>query len=98
MRGSTLPAIVGLTLLLFPTVARGKEKLPPGVEQIIERGVIAPVLEPEFVSATEAKIADDAWVLGVVVEGQARAYSLNLLNRYEIVNDRVGERSFAAVW
>ncbi len=71
---------------------------PPGVEQLLPRGEIAAVFEPQFVSASEADISDDAWVLGVSVDGQARAYSLNLLNDHEIVNDRIGEKSFAAVW
>jgi hypothetical protein len=42
--------------------------------------------------------SDDAWILGVEIDGEARAYSLNLLNSHEVVNDRIGERSFAAVW
>jgi len=34
-----------------------------------------------------------------VVEGQARAYSLNLLNRHEVVNDRAADgTAFAVVW
>ncbi len=74
------------------------EELPEGVEQILPRGKIAAVFDPEFVPAAEAKIAKDAWVLGVVIDGQARAYSLNLLNRHEIVNDRIGDTAFAAVW
>ena len=74
------------------------EELPEGVEQILERGKIAAIFNPEFVSAGEAEIADDAWVLGVEIDGQARAYSLNLLNRHEVVNDKIGEHSFAAVW
>lgn len=81
------------------SVATGtQEMLPAGVEQIIPRGQIAAVFEPQFVSATEAEIADDAWVLGVMIEGQAKAYSLNLLNRHEVVNDQSGETAFAAVW
>lgn len=71
---------------------------PPGVEQLLPRGRIAAVFEPRFVPASEAEIDDDAWVLGVALDGQARAYSLNLLNAHEVVNDRIGERSFAAVW
>lgn len=67
-------------------------------EQLLPRGQIAPITEPEFVSADDAEIADDSWVLGVVVEGRARAYSLNLLNAHEVVNDRVGDTAFAAVW
>jgi len=34
----------------------------------------------------------------VEIDGQARAYSLNLLNRHEVVNDQIGGKSFAAVW
>lgn len=75
-----------------------QEPLPPGVEQLLPRGRIAAVLEPVFVSAREAEISDDAWVLGVVIEDQPKAYSLNLLNRHEVVNDRSGETKFAAVW
>ena len=78
--------------------AAEEELLPPGVEQLLPRGQIAAVFEPQFVPASEAKISDDAWVLGVVVEGQAKAYSLNLLNRHEVVNDQSGDTAFAAVW
>jgi hypothetical protein len=85
-------------LLLFLTGSAVADELPEGVEQILPRGQIAAVFEPEFVSADEAEISDDAWVLGVVVEGVAKAYSLNLLNRHEVVNDRSGGTAFAAVW
>lgn len=74
------------------------DELPAGVEQIVPRGAIPAVFEPEFVSAQEAGIPDDAWILGVAIGGEARAYSLNLLNGYEIVNDQVGGRPIAAVW
>lgn len=74
------------------------EELPPGVEQILPRGGIPAIFDPTFVTAESAEIADDAWILGVEVDGEARAYSLNLLNHHEVVNDKIGERSFAAVW
>jgi hypothetical protein len=37
-------------------------------------------------------------VLGVVIDGQARAFSLNLLNHHEVVNDQIGQTPYAAVW
>lgn len=77
---------------------RGEDEPPPGVQQILPRGGIPAVFDPQFVPATEASIPDDAWVLGVVVEGTPKAYSLNLLNRHEVVNDRSGNTDFAAVW
>ncbi len=92
-------------LLLLPGIgtsaaigAARAEELPPGVEQILPRGAIAAVVEPRFVTAGEAEIPDDAWVLGVTMGGEARAYSLNLLNEHEVVNDRIGDQPFAAVW
>ncbi len=48
--------------------------------------------------AKDADISDNSWVLGIVINGQARAYSLNLLNQHEIVNDVIDTTAFAAVW
>lgn len=67
-------------------------------EQIIPRGRIAAITEPMYVPADVAEISDDSWVLGVFIDGEARAYSLNLLNSHEIVNDKIGTTAFAAVW
>ena len=76
----------------------GGDVTPPGVEQILPRGRLAAVFEPTFVNAEKAAIPDDAWVMGVVIDGNARAYDLNLLNAHEVVNDRIGDTAFAAVW
>lgn len=94
-----LALCVGLLQISAATiVAATDDEPPPGVEQILPRGRIAAVFEPSFVSATEAEIPDEAWVLGVVINGEAKAYSLNLLNRHEVVNDRFGDLPVAAVW
>ncbi len=99
MRRSLLICLLSAARMLSPSSsALAAEKLPPGVEQVLPRGDIAAVFAPRYVSADEAAILDDAWILGVVIDGQARAYSLNLLNRHEVVNDRIGGTAFAAVW
>ena len=67
-------------------------------KQIIPRGRIAAITEPKFVTANKADINDDSWVLGVVLDGVSKAYSLSLLNSHEVVNDQVGDTEFAAVW
>ena len=67
-------------------------------KQLLPRGGIPAIVNPVYVSAKEASIDDDTWVLGVIIDDQARAYSLNLLNNHEIVNDKIGTTSFAAVW
>ena len=89
---------MGLIEALAAPVATQKKDLPDGFEQILPRGGIAAINDPTYVSAEEAQIAQESWVLGIVVEGKALAYSLRLLNSHEIVNDRVGDTNFAAVW
>lgn len=95
----TLKAVAGASVVALAwALAAAAEDVPKGYQQIVPRGRIPAVHAPRFVPAAKARIPDEAWVLGVVVEGQARAYSLNLLNRHEIVNDRAGATAFAAVW
>ncbi len=100
MRRITFSGLIMGTLVLSASsvIAESPIDLPSEFKQIIPRGQIASIDTPEFVSAAEAEISDDAWVLGVAIGGEARAYSLNLLNRHEIVNDRLGDHAFAAVW
>jgi hypothetical protein len=61
---------------------------------------IPSIQEPRFV---EPEIADDTYdpeelVLGVEITGDARAYSVPLLSRHEIVNDVVGGKPIAVTW
>lgn len=104
MRQWMMGAACGLALgLAVSSVLAAEDEAPTdappeGVQQILPRGGIPAVFEPTFVTADEADIDDDAWVLGVVIDGHARAYSLNLLNHHEVVNDNVGDHPFAAVW
>lgn len=54
---------------------------------------------PQWVSAAEADfMADEEAVVGVVHQGQAKAYSLWHLDRHEIVNDWFGEVPVAVTW
>ena len=86
-------------LLAAAALVTAAEDTPPeGVEQLLPRGRLAAIFEPVYVAAAQAEIPDDAWVLGVLIDGEARAYDLNLLNRHEVVNDTIGGTAFAAVW
>jgi hypothetical protein len=67
-------------------------------KQILPRGEIAAITNPTYLPADQAQIDKNAWVLGVIINGQKRAYSLNLLNYHEVVNDKIGELAFATVW
>jgi hypothetical protein len=60
------------------------------------------IVDAPFISVEQVKdqVDDTELVLGVVVEGQARAYPINMLTgpSREIINDRIGETDFAATW
>jgi hypothetical protein len=53
---------------------------------------IPAILQPRFVAAHQADFlkADDS-VIGVVVDGVAKAYPLNILTWHEVVNDWVDD-------
>ena len=60
------------------------------------------IVDAQFISADEVRnqVSDSELVLGVVVEGQPRAYPINMLtgSAREIINDRIGQTDFAATW
>jgi hypothetical protein len=51
------------------------------------------VIEPPFLSSSEAPWNDEDQVIGVVVRGQARAYLVSALSRPDrhVINDRIGQ-------
>lgn len=56
--------------------------------------------DPKFVTGAEGgtQLLPDDLVIGVVVNGEARAYGVAFLSRHEIVNDTVGGRPIAVTW
>ena len=60
------------------------------------------IVDSPFIVADEVKdqVSDSELVLGVIVEGQPRAYPINMLTgpAREIINDRIGKTDFAATW
>ncbi|RMG65867.1 MAG: DUF3179 domain-containing protein [Calditrichaeota bacterium] len=95
--GKFLMTVLLLSVWVFGLKAQ-RPDLPLEYEQILPRGRIAAITNPHYVPADQAKIDPDSWVMGVVINGQPRAYSLNLLNMHEVVNDQIGDSAFAAVW
>lgn len=88
-----------LSIVLTPVASSAKDKYEfSDYKQILPRGAIAAITDPQYVSASDARIDADSYVLGVVIDGQPRAYSLNILNHHEVVNDKIGDTAFAAVW
>ena len=67
---------------------------------ILPQDGIPAIDAPEFksVSAAEKFMNDDELVMGLVVNGDARAYSTWHLDRHEIVNDYVGGAYVSVTW
>ena len=61
---------------------------------------IQAILEPEFVTAGEARVWMDPseQVLGLSIGGERHAYPISMLSRHEIVNDFVGGTPVAVTW
>jgi hypothetical protein len=63
------------------------------------RDGIPALTDPEFVLAAQADyLAPDDRVLGLKLDGEARAYPIAILNWHEIVNDRIGGRAVAVTY
>ena len=58
------------------------------------------ITDPKIVSAKEAQISDNELVIGVEIDGQARAYPINQLTgpSREIINDELAGTAIAATW
>ena len=61
-----------------------------------------PIVDAPFLRADQVKdqVSDEELVIGVVIDGVARAYPVNMLcgPRGEIINDRLGGHAIAATW
>lgn len=67
---------------------------------LLPRDAIPAIFEPEFVAGFEAdeQYAPTELVLGVEIDGEARAYSIPFLSGHEIVNDTVAGHPIAVTW
>ena len=64
------------------------------------RDGIPALTDPEFVTAREAnaQLEKDEKVLGIFLDGVAKAYPIRILSWHELVNDRVGTRPILVSW
>ncbi len=72
--------------------------LPEGFRQLLDRDAIFPIYDPVFVPAAESDWPDNALVVGVALNGEARAYPVGHLNRREMVIDTVGGVPVLVSW
>jgi hypothetical protein len=67
---------------------------------LLGKDAIRAIDSPSFVSGFEAldQMRPDETVLGLVIDGDVRAYPTTILSRHEIVNDVVGGKPLAITW
>jgi len=63
------------------------------------RDGIPSIDEPKFASAEQASFLQESdQVLGIEINGQAKAYPLRILNWHEVVNDQIGDQAFVVTF
>ena len=85
-------------LLAITACASAEDYSDDPIRTLLPFDAIPAITDPQFVSASEAKLDADAPVIGVTFNGESHAYSLYLLNGHEIVNDVVGGLNIATTW
>jgi len=67
---------------------------------VLPPDAIPAIIDPVFVSAETAspELNPDERVIGLVINGDARAYPVTILSAHEIVNDMVGGEPVAITW
>ncbi len=56
------------------------------------------IVDPVLLNSADAIIAAGTKVIGVFLNGEARAYPLFILNNHQVVNDQVGGTPLSASW
>lgn len=74
------------------------EPLPRRYRPLLPRDAIRPVYQPTYVEAADAPWEDEALVIGVEVDGEARAYPVSYLNHREMVVDRLSGVPILVTW
>ncbi len=68
------------------------------LRKLLDKDDIKPIYDPSFVSAGEAKLLGEDHVMGVAINGDARAYPIGVLRFREMVNDVVGGVPLLVTW
>ncbi len=95
--------------VLFITDNVLAQRTPPKAVAVIEGDTLFKLLEPDaipairkpvYVSNSEAsaQMSADEPVIGIMINGEQRAYSLWQLDHHEIVNDYFGDTPVAVTW
>ena len=73
---------------------------PGAMDQQLPPDAIPPIYQPAsmFIPWNEANINNQSYVMGLVINGEAKAYPVEVLNFREMVNDVVGGIPVLVTW
>ncbi len=66
--------------------------------QLIPFDGIPPVYDPQFASAADAPLLDDELVMGIALDGEAKAYPVTVLRFREMVDDELAGTPILVTW
>ncbi len=90
--------LIAVVCCLMPAVySQSVENYSP---RTVLKKPIRAITDPPIVAAADAELSDNELIIGVEIDGQARAYPINQLTgpRREIINDELAGTAIAATW
>jgi hypothetical protein len=81
-----------------PTNVRVEDDNEYFVPRMLPFDAINPVYDPVFAPAAEAALNDDELVMGVAIDGQAKAYPVTVLQFREMVDDELAGWPILVTW
>jgi hypothetical protein len=79
-----------------PTVDLSLSNIP--FVPLLPRDAIAPVYDPEFVTADVSPLHEDELIMGIAIDGEAKAYPVTVLRFREMVNDELAGLPILVTW
>lgn len=69
-----------------------------GEHEKLPKDAISPIYTPKYVSVDEAVLIDEELVMGIDINGEARAMPVALMRFREMLNDEIGGVPILATW
>jgi len=96
-----LPTPTLLTAVVVPEIPLLEQRElinEVGINQLISFDGIRPVYQSHFATAEEADMQPDDLVIGIAMDGQAKAYPVGVLRFREMVNDEIAGIPILVSW
>ncbi len=99
MRISLVSVLMTAAVVVVASGTNGQETPSYRPRTVLSKPMRA-ITDPPIVAADQSGLADNELIIGVEIDGVARAYPINQLTgpRREIINDNLAGTAIAATW